>query len=126
MGIVTTIALVAVRSSLQVRRQMRQEVQLEQTRWLLDAGLARGTQQLREAADYQGETWQVTPALAGYPQATVKIEIIDDDSTPDDSRRLHVTAQLGPSAPSSAASVGSTRRSDSIIIPPLPSSSDNG
>lgn len=126
MGIATTIGLVAVRSSLQARRQMRQEVQLEQTRWLLDAGLARGLQQLRQSPAYQGETWNVAPALQSYPDAVVNIEVLADSSAPDGPARLQVTAVLGHSDPLSAAPAGATRRSDSIVLPTLPSSPDNG
>lgn len=130
MGIVSTITLLAVRTSLQVRRQMRQEVQLEQARWLLDAGLARGLQQLRQRADYQGETWDVAPALTSYGQATVQIAIEADGpgqaSSDTTRRRLQVTATINAADGLAAPSPGSTSRTDSIFIPALSSSSDNG
>lgn len=130
MGIVSTITLLAVRTSLQVRRQMRQEVQLEQTRWLLDAGLARGLQRLRDRPDYQGETWNVAPALSTYAEATVQIAILTDEpdqaSASTTERRLQVTATIGAADGLAAPSPGSTSRTDSIFIPPLSSSSDNG
>ncbi len=135
MGIATTIGLVAVRSSLQVRRQLRQELQLEQTRWLLDAGIARGLQQLNRRPDYQGETWEVSPALPTDMHATIEIKVLTEptagpatDGQPTDQplRRLQVKAAIGTADGLAVPAPGFTSRTDSILLPALSSSSDNG
>ena len=96
LGIATTIMLVSVRSTLQVRRQMRQELQLEQTRWLVEAGMTRATALLQEQPTYQGETWRVDSAFESYSQAVVEIAVVRHSDNPDQAQ-LKVTARVrGP------------------------------
>lgn len=96
MGVATSIVLATVQSSVRQRRQMRQELKMEQTQWLLEAGIRRGISRWDDEVAYEGETWAVTPALAKYPNATVKIEVIRDIST-GESVQLLVTARCGSS-----------------------------
>jgi hypothetical protein len=111
LGIASAIVIVSVRSSLQARRQMRQELQLEQTRWLLEAGLVHAVTQLRNQPTYQGETWQVSPPLPAYPHATVDISVATDGAVTD-KVRMTVTAKLrGPDALSKT-----TQRSKTLLL----------
>ena len=93
LGIATTIVMVSVRSTLRARRQMRQELQLEQTRWLLDAGISHAKSRLKNDPNYRGDTWNVAPELGGYAEASVDISAPSDDS-PSDLRTLRITARL--------------------------------
>lgn len=94
MGFATVVLLGAVQTSLHQRRHMRQEMQMEQTRWLLDAGLSMGVARLIEKPEYVGETLALTPELGKYTNAEVEITVIRDDES-DSQFRLLVTAQLG-------------------------------
>ena len=94
MGFATVVLLGAVQTSLHQRRHMRQEMQMEQTRWLLDAGLSMGVARLIEKPEYVGETLALTPEFGKYTNAEVEITVIRDDES-DSQFRLLVTAQLG-------------------------------
>ncbi len=94
MGIATTILLGAVQSSLRQRRQMRQELQMEQTKWLLDASVGRAISRLQKQPGYDGETLLVAPALEKYSTATLEIAVVREDQ-PDNRIRAQVKARLG-------------------------------
>lgn len=115
LGIATTIVMLSVRSSLQARRQMQHELQLEQTRWLLDAGISRAASQLRQQTDYQGETWQVKPALSSYPEASIAISV-NTDGIPSQKKSVTVTARLGSDHASGPALSGPIQRSHTFQI----------
>ncbi len=74
-GVASTIMLTSLHASLRERRQMRQELQMEQTRWLVEAAMIRGTRATRDQDDYRGETWNVSAALRKYAQAEVTINV---------------------------------------------------
>ena len=111
MGIATTIVLGAVQTSLRQRRQVRQELQMVQTRWLMDAGIGRAIARLQAQATYDGETLLVSPALEKYSNATVRITVIRKDQ-PNDQVRLRITAQLG----GSNELVPAMRRSKEVVV----------
>ena len=111
LGIAASIMLVSVRSSLRVRRQMRNETQLEQTRWLLEAGVKRGASRLREDPAYRGETWQVVPALTAYRDATVEIKVTRD-AVSDEQASLSVSARIG----GQTTHTESTQRSTTLLV----------
>lgn len=62
-------------SALRQRRQIRRELQMEQTRWLLEAGLVRASTQCRDNPDYSGETMKLLPVLTEQHDAVVKIQV---------------------------------------------------
>ncbi len=74
LGVATSIMLTSVHWSLRARRQLARELQMEQTRWLVDAGFARVRNQMRLDVDYDGETWVVEPPLSDELQATIEIK----------------------------------------------------
>ncbi len=82
MGIALSIMLTSVHASLRERRQVARELQMEQTRWLADAGLTRGIMKLTQDAGYTGETWEVTPVIREDQLATIEISVTtsDDDT----------------------------------------------
>ncbi len=111
LGVAMTIILASVKMSVLHRQQLRQDLQMEQTKWLLDAGVRAGIKKSKEESNFKGETLQVTPALStsvGYPTATLEIiaEPVDEDQI-----RLRVTANL-----ESDAKFKSTKRSATVLL----------
>ena len=114
-GIATAIVSISARSSLRVRRQVRHEIQLEQTRWLVDSGVRRALAQLRQDPDYEGETWQVTPVLQGYENATVEIVSLADDM-PANRVGFRVSAAIDDRNPRHDVITVSTTRSRTVFV----------
>jgi hypothetical protein len=82
MGIAVSISLTAIQSSLRERRQIAYELQMEQTRWLADAGLSRGIDRIRSTDDYDDQLWDVQPVLNDRYIANVQISVeVIDEST---------------------------------------------
>ena len=112
LGIATTIVLGAVQSSMRQHRQVRRELQVEQTRWLLDAGIERAvTGVLAQKESYPGETLTIAPALKKYAEATIEISLLQFDAR-SEKASLRVTARLsgtGSLAPT-------TQRSREFVI----------
>ena len=79
MGIALSIMLTSVHASLRERRQVARELQMEQTRWLVDAGLTHGTMRLRDDSGYTGETWEVAPVILEDQLATIEISVTKPD-----------------------------------------------
>ena len=113
MGIASTIVLGAVQISLRQRQQTRQELQMEQTKWLLDAGIGTAISRLQAQPAYNGETISVTPALEKYPDASIEITVIRSGQ-PDDQVSLKVTARLSGAEKQSPT----TQRSKEILVEP--------
>lgn len=111
MGIASTIVLASVQSSLTARRQMRTEIQLEQTRWLLEAGVVRAVQNARADSDYQGETWQVDDAVDEFERARIEITVRRGEPSAE-TARVDVIAQVSQDTPNAKP----TRRSRSLTI----------
>ena len=111
MGIASAIVLTSVRMSLRTRRQMRAEIQLEQTRWLLEAGLVRAVKRLREQPDYAGEMWDASEALTQYDRARVSIDV-QRDAASAGTARLILRARVGRQAPGQR----STQRSRTVVV----------
>lgn len=106
MVVTTSIVLGAVQSSLRHRRQLRQDIQMEQTRWLLDAGIGRAISQLERDADYDGET--INDILLAEKYKCV-VEIQQLDST--DQQKFRVVAQT-----MAGENLPSMQRSKTIVI----------
>ena len=112
LGVGTTIALTMLSSSLRARRQMRTEVQLEQTLWLLDAGKHRAAAQLGLQPDYAGETWSVRPSPVKRADATISIEV---DRTAEKQAAVTVVARIAFARNPSHA----TQRSSTWTVPTI-------
>ena len=94
LGIVVTILLGVVQVSLRQRFQLRNELQLEQTRWLLDAGVGQAHRMIHNDAEYQGETLKVSPGLKKFSAGQIETEVLERSDT-DKSKRVLVTVKLG-------------------------------
>jgi type II secretory pathway component PulK len=92
--VVATILLGVVQSSLRQRYQLRNELQLEQTRWLLDAGMGQARMKIFGDADYEGETLTVSPGLQKFSAGRIETEVLDDGDAKA-TVRVRVTAKLG-------------------------------
>ena len=111
MGIALSIMLTSVHASLRERRQVARELQMEQTRWLADAGLTRGIMKLTQDAGYTGETWEVTPVIREDQLAVIEISVTksDDDNG---SVRLSASATIRGNQLTSQP----TRHTASVVI----------
>jgi len=77
--------------SLSHRRQIRQELQMEQTRWLVDAGVRTALSEIAADEDYSGDQFSVSPLLK-YEKANIEIKVISDDKEP--SAQIVVSASV--------------------------------
>ncbi len=111
MGVAVTIVLGVVQASLRERRQLRQELQMEQTKWLMDAGLGHAIAQLNAQPDYAGETMMVAPEIAKFAIAKLEVSVNRID-IPTNQIRVTVTSQLGDRDEQTAL----TRRSKTIVV----------
>ncbi len=112
LGIATTIVLGAVQSSIRQHRQVRQELQLEQTRWLLDAGIERAIAGFQaQPESYAGESLTITPGLKKFDRATIEISVMENDAITERAR-LRVTARLA----GAAATAPVMQRSQEIVL----------
>ena len=93
LGIAISIMLTSLSSSLRTRRQTIRELQMEQTRWLTDAGIARALDKIRVDERYSGESWTVTPALSDHQEATIEVSIPAEKSQ-SGKRQISVTATI--------------------------------
>ena len=109
MGIATSIMLVAVKSSLQARRQMTEERKIEQARWLLDAGIRHAADAARADPTYAGEMIHISPVIDIASKATVAISVQPPEQ--DGTFLMRVTASLRD-----GASSRSINRSQSIRV----------
>ncbi len=76
MAIATTILLGIVQSSLRLQRQMRHEMQMEQTRWILDAGISQASKQLNSEPDYRGGMLRIEPGLSHFSEPSIEVVIL--------------------------------------------------
>ena len=92
-GVATTILFGAVEQSLRCRRQMRNEAQLEQVRWLVDAGVRKAISNLEQRPGYEGESFVVTPQICENLVAKLEIKVSPTESATGQVRVV-VTAAL--------------------------------
>lgn len=111
MGVAITIVLAVVQVSLRQRRQLRQELQMEQTKWLMDAGIGHATARLKAEPGYDGETMSVAPQIEKYSKASIEISVSRNDRLAE-RVRVKITARLGDSDEQSQW----TRRSKEIVV----------
>lgn len=93
LGFAATLMMGALRMGLQQRRQMRNERDLLQTEWLLDAGVRLAVQTLSADEDYDGQTLTFAQGLQPEHKGVVEIRV-DDQPDSNDSRLVRVFATL--------------------------------
>jgi len=76
--VTVSLSLSMLRSTLRARRDVAIRLQVQQTDWLLDAGIQLATVRLAESEEYAGETWQVGDAILGYYAGRVVITVLRD------------------------------------------------
>ncbi len=86
-----SIVLTLMQATLRARREATVRMQIQQTEWLLDAGVRLADQRLAESKNYRGETWQLDDVIPGYYAANVVITV---DSGNDEQASVEVIAQL--------------------------------
>ena len=94
LAIATSLMFGALRTGLQARRQMRQQFQLEQTRWLLDAGVRHAHQMLRDDPDYDGETLTFDKTLPHEHSAVLTIDVDRQAKDADTAASFSVSSKL--------------------------------
>lgn len=92
LAVFATLCGVLLKMALLERRQLRGQESRLQAEWLAESGIERAAARLATAADYTGETWQVSPEQLGQGAAgVVTIEVERVDAQPN-SRLVHVRA----------------------------------
>jgi len=94
LGVATAILLGAVQTSLHCRRQMQNEAQLQQTQWLVDAGVRKAIANLKLHPDYSGERIMVSTEINNYADALIDIKVQPIENSPGQVS-VSVTAELG-------------------------------
>ena len=92
MVVVTTIAFSSMAISIRHRRHMRDDLRIEQTRWILDGSVRMAISKVRQNPEYMGETVIVDTALSVFDTATVIIKATPDSQT--GKVQLEVAAEL--------------------------------
>ncbi len=98
LAIVTSIAASMLKTALDARKAVRQELQLSQTEFLLEAGVQRAVAQLSADPAYTGESWQLTSAaIPGQESALVEIKVMSLNE--EEPTRVEVLAQIPADSP---------------------------
>ena len=93
LGFAATVMVGALRSSLQQRRQIRNERDVIQTDWLLDAGVRLAVQKLKTDVDYPGQELVFKQGLRSEQVGSVKIKVSRGQAATD-YRLVQVLAKL--------------------------------
>jgi hypothetical protein len=89
----TVVATLLIQAALAERTYARRIELIDQTDWLVEAGIDRGAAQLAKSPTYSGETWSVASThLDGPFSAEVRIEVKRTDDS--QIRLLSVRAEL--------------------------------
>ena len=110
MAVAIIILTGLIKMGIQHQRQLRQEVQLRQTEWLLDAGVQTAIAKARSEAGYSGEKVSVSKQIGKFQNATIEIGTEQD---PDSDQRIiiNVTAKISRDIENST-----TQRSLSLVV----------
>jgi hypothetical protein len=85
----TAILCTLLQGVINHERQVRDHRQLDQARWLADAGIDRAIAQVRQSDRYRGETWNVSAEeLGGVAAGKVTITVEPNDQQPGELRLL--------------------------------------
>lgn len=90
LAVASTILLGVVGVSVRHRQQVRAEVQLEQTYWLLDAGIGKAIAKFEQDADFEDFAFTTDGSLKNY-SGSVEINAVEQN---DKQVVLRVTAKL--------------------------------
>jgi len=93
MGITTTVMSLSIAGAVRSHRSIKKTQQLRQTDYLLDAGVLRSAQRLRQSIDYRGETWKPSSRNLTYLNPTVVISVEKRNAPPE--FVVNVVATLG-------------------------------
>ena len=81
LGLATIMVGLAAQSAIARHRQLRRRGEALQARWLVESGVERAAARLATGAEYDGETWTVSPeALAGPHGGEVTIRVRPDET----------------------------------------------
>ena len=103
----STILLGAVGLSIRHRGQLRTELQLEQTYWLLDAGIGKAIEQSKQHPDFEDLEISTAETLDGYA-GSISIVVVEREQ---ETTRIRVTAKL-----ERADSTGITTQRSRLIL----------
>ena len=97
--VASTLVGLAVQASLRGRREARLQLQLRQTELLCEAGVMRAVKRLQTStAGYAGERWTPELNLENYHDASVEIQIANEDKDADpwnaSAKKITVIARL--------------------------------
>jgi len=76
--VTVSLSLSMLRSTLRARRDVAIRLQVQQTDWMLDAGIQLANARLAASEQYAGETWQVGDAILGYHAGRTVITVARD------------------------------------------------
>ncbi|MEM6473024.1 MAG: hypothetical protein AAF802_25915 [Planctomycetota bacterium] len=112
--VVVSSAVIAgiVTSALHERRQCRQELQMEQTRWCLEAGLVYAVEKCREDESYVGEVITLSPPLDDRKRTEIRVLV---ENTTDEEKLVTVLVMIEGDGPADLP----TRRSRSVTVKAL-------
>jgi len=77
----TAILCTLLQGVINHERQVRDHRQLDQARWLADAGIDRAIAQFRQSDSYRGETWKVSSDELGGAadgKVTITVQAVDE------------------------------------------------
>lgn len=90
-GVIGILIFASLQTSLRQRRQLDRELQMEQTRWLVEAGMGHAIKLVESKEDLESDPIVIKPELAGNNVAEVKIEF----KKAADAVEVSVTAWIG-------------------------------
>jgi len=101
LGIVTTIMLTVLTTSLRMRRQCQQELAVEQARWVLTAGCLQMSNQKLNAPEMEDRklvdgTFELKPDLPNHRTATIRRKLISGEAKKENSL-VQITVELSDS-----------------------------
>ena len=115
LGVVTVLVMSMLQSSLRARREVRMQLQLNQTEFLCEAGVQRAVKRLNESPNYQGEKWLPKLGPASFENAAIEIRI---EPVRDAANRIRV--EVIATLASTAQSNDRMQRSHTFtILPPF-------
>lgn len=116
--VVTGIMFAMTKSTIAARRETQIRLQMRQTEYLLDAGVARAVSSLAKSAEYDGENWSLSEERTGLANARVRITVLSDDEQSSTSLVTIVATLGGDDSSLDQAVYGRTTRSRQFNFTP--------
>jgi len=111
----TSLAVLGIQRSLRHRRETQTLLLSRQAEWLLEAGMMRAIQQLRDSDNYQGETWKPQGPLTQRFEVSVTIRVQADPNNQSQSIITTIAKlrpiELSDDSAAKESRLGSVRRS---------------